>query len=703
MGLIIGSGWQIGNGYTYNLQPTAIAGPTTTVSGYQNSGIASFYPFSSVTNGTLPYTYYVSAGTLPTGITLDSSSGLVSGTPTVLQSAANVTFSVRDSLNEIAATTSTVGFTVNAALTAVAGATTTVLATQNSAITSFNPFSSVSGGYTPYTYLVSAGTLPPGITINPSTGLVSGTPTALQSAANVTFSVRDVNNVVASTTSTVSFTVSVTPISAVAGNTTPLSVQQNTAITSFNAFTSVSNGTVPYTYYVSSGTLPIGIILNSGNGLVSGTPNTVQSAANVTFSVRDVNNVVASTTTTRSFEVTVIPISAVAGSTTTVSATQNSAITSFNAFTSVSNGTVPYTYYVSTGTLPPGITINSSTGLVSGTPNTAQSAANVTFSVKDVNNVVASTTTTTSFTVTSASSPYSVNYLIIAGGGGGGGSCFTGFGGGGGGAGGLKQGAVTLTTGTIYTVTVGSGGAGGCNPISPTGFGSANLGGGTQGNPSSFSGAPITTISTTGGGRGGGGGIGAPGTGKGGPGGSGGGPGSGISPPINFPGGCGSPGQGFGGGGGGPTSAGSGGGATGPGFIRTVPGAPSGAGYTWPYTGVTYASGGGYGGFPNLSVAPGGGGIGGPPTGPYCGAPGTAGTGGGGGGGGRAPGPAPTGRGKGGRGGSGVVILTVPNTAYPTVVAPGAAVSTPPNAPGQTVLTYSAASPSSPGSYPFTA
>ena len=588
-------------------------------------------------------------------------------------------------------------------ITATAGATTTVTGYQNTAITSFSPFSSVTDGTTPYTYYVSSGALPTGVTIDSSSGLVSGTPTVTYATASVVFSVRDVNNVVASTTSTVSFTVSVTPISAVAGNTTPLSVQQNTAITSFNSFTSVSNGTVPYTYFVSSGILPIGIILNSGNGLVSGTPNTVQSAANVTFSVKDVNNVVASTTTTRSFEVTVIPISAVAGSTTTVSATQNSAITSFNAFTSVSNGTTPYTYYVSTGTLPPGITISSSTGLVSGTPNTAQSAANVTFSVKDVNNVVASTTTTTSFTVTSASSPYSVQYLVIAGGGGGGGSCFTGFGGGGGGAGGLKQGSVTLTTGTNYTVSVGAGGAGGCNPISPTGFGSANLGGGTQGSSSTFSGTPISPISTVGGGYGGGGGIGAPGTGKGGPGGSGGGPGSGISPPVNFPGGAGTCGQGFGGGGGGPTAAGSGGGAGGTGFIRTPTGAPSGAGYTWPYTGVTYASGGGYGGFPLLSVAPGGGGIGGPPTGPYCGAPGVASSGGGGGGGGRAPGPAPTGRGKGGRGGSGVIILAVPNVAYPTVSAPGATVSTPPNAPGMTVLTYATPGPSTPGSFTFTA
>jgi hypothetical protein len=39
-------------------------------------------------------------------------------------------------------------------------------------------------------------------------------------------------------------------------------------------------------------------------------------------------------------------------------------------------------------------------------------------------------------------------------------------------------------------------------------------------------------------------------------------------------------------------------------------------------------------------------------------------------------------------GGGGVVIIAVPNAQYPTVSAPGAAVSTPPAAPGMTVLTY---------------
>jgi hypothetical protein len=303
MTLSIGPGITLGPGITITLPITATAGNTTSVSVIQNTAISSFSPFASVINGTQPYTYFVSSGTLPTGITINASTGVVSGTPTVAYPLANVVFSVKDSEDVIAETTSTVAFTVTPPISAVAGATSTVSGYQNSAINSFNPFSSVTGGTLPYTYFISAGALPAGITINSSTGLVSGTPTTTYSTANVTFSVQDANSVVASTTKTVGFTVNAA-LTATAGATTTVSVPQNTAISSFNPFSSVTGGFTPYTYFVSAGTLPNGITINPSTGLVSGTPTTVQGAANVTFSVRDVNNVTAATTRIVSFTVT---------------------------------------------------------------------------------------------------------------------------------------------------------------------------------------------------------------------------------------------------------------------------------------------------------------------------------------------------------------------------------------------------------------
>ena len=103
---------------------------------------------------------------------------------------------------------------------------------------------------------------------------------------------------------------------------------------------------------------------------------------------------------------------------------------------------------------------------------------------------------------------YSADFLVIAGGGGGG---FDRGGGGGAGGyrnsystepsggGGSSETSLSLSAGTIYTITVGSGGAGGNVSVK-----------GANGNDSSISGSDITDITSTGGGGAGGGGSGGP-------------------------------------------------------------------------------------------------------------------------------------------------------------------------------------------------
>ena len=679
--------------FTVNVALSATAGATTTVTGEQTLAITGFNTFSSVTGGYTPYVYGTVSGTLPTGITLNTGNGFVSGTPSVASSA-TVVFKVTDNLSTIAGTTATVSFSIATRISAVAGVTTSVFAQQNTAITNFNPFSSVSNGVGAYTYYVSSGTLPTGVTLNASTGQVSGTPTATQVASNVIFAVRDSLNVSAATTVTVAFTVRA-GISAVAGATTTVSAVQSTAITSFNAFTSVSNGYTPYVYSVSSGTLPSGITLNSSTGLISGTPTATYATASVTLRVTDAQGYVAATTTTVSFTVNAT-ITATAGATTTVSVAQNTAITSFNPFASVSGGYPPYTYYTSSGTLPTGITLNTSTGLVSGTPTVIQAASNVVFRVRDSQSTSAATTVTVSFTVTTPPpSPYTVNYLVVAGGGGGGGGGGPPGGpgqtsnsatGGGGGGGGVRAGCLAVDPTTGYPVVIGSGGTGGLdstpNPALP--------GAATAGGSSTFS-----TITSTGGGAG----AGYiyypfapnPGTFRrcGSSGGSGGGATAvgvpTLGPPTGYfgysapPGSPGTPGQGNPGGisggtsgvgsvnlaggmggGGGAGAAGGNGGTGNPAPTGNQRGGPGGAGYTWPVNGVIYGGGGGGSGRCQPSPAPAGnGGPGGGGTGGWgpkgvnsSGSPGTTNRGGGGGGGSCNPG---------GAGGPGIVLISYTN------------------------------------------
>jgi hypothetical protein len=233
---------------------------------------------------------------------------------------------------------------------------------------------------------------------------------------------------------------------------------------------------------------------------------------------------------------------------------------------------------------------------------------------------------------------YSASYLVVAGGGGGGTS---GGVGGGGGAGGLLTGTSTFTPGTVYTATIGAGGASY-----------------TSGADTSFTG--VTTA--LGGGRGGGNNGGEL---NGASGGSGGGA-PGQTGNSYGSGGAGTSGQGFAGGGNFNLpnyGSGGGGGASAVGATGSVNNSGNGgAGTASSITGssVTYAGGGGGGATPSGAAA-GSGGAGGGGAGGALSSAGTAGsanTGGGGGGGSNGTGNV------GGAGGSGVVIISVPTANY---------------------------------------
>jgi hypothetical protein len=320
------------------------------------------------------------------------------------------------------------------------------------------------------------------------------------------------------------------------------------------------------------------------------------------------------------------------------------------------DGSSTITYEIVSGALPTGLSLNTSTGAITGTPTGSTGSYTITISATDSGSNAVNRT----FTQTLNPNALVVEYVVVAGGGGAGGGHGGGGGGGGmrstvtgtGGSGSLET-ELSLATNTSYTVTVGAGGT----------FGNGYDAQAPNNDGRSGSNSVFATITSTGGGGGGGGDTSTTySTGK--TGGSGGG-GAGHVP--NSVGGAASPsGQGFAGGNGtGPSgqSAGGGGGASAAGgnaSSSTVAGA-GGAGRASSISGssVTYAGGGG-GGSTSGGTA-GAGGIGGGGSGsngnPFAtaGVAGTTNTGGGGGGG---AGGAPSGGfPKGGAGGSGIVIV----------------------------------------------
>jgi len=121
-------------------------------------------------------------------------------------------------------------------------------------------------------------------------------------------------------------------------------------------------GTVPYTWSIVSGTLPVGLSLNSSSGLISGTPTT---SGTKSFTVQAMDNKGNSTTTDLSINVTVVNITTTSLKSWTVN------LSGYKDTLVATGGTAPYTWSISSGYLPIGLSLDNSTGVISGTPTTA--------------------------------------------------------------------------------------------------------------------------------------------------------------------------------------------------------------------------------------------------------------------------------------------------------------------------------------------
>lgn len=124
-----------------------------------------------------------------------------------------------------------------------------------------------------------------------------------------------------------------------------------------------TGGLAPYTFGVLSGNLPAGLTLSTG-GVISGTPTTT-GTSNFTVQVLDAET--PAVTATQSYSVTVIPALSITTSTLPAANIGISYATTIVA----TGGVSPYTFAVTTGSLPAGLTLNPSTGVLSGTPSAA--------------------------------------------------------------------------------------------------------------------------------------------------------------------------------------------------------------------------------------------------------------------------------------------------------------------------------------------
>jgi hypothetical protein len=225
---------------------------------------------------------------------------------------------------------------------------------------------SASGGSGTYTWR--ATNLPPGLTIG-ATGAITGTPTGSSNTYTVTATAKDSNGITASNAASIQINATL----AVTCLPNPLPAA-SLGETYAGATCTASGGVGTYTYSASTA-FPSGININSSSGAVSGTP-TVSGGFSPVVKVTDSNG----GTFTQSLSLTVNGALSITASGTLPQATVGVAYSGSPATATGGSGGIAW----SATSLPPGLTINSSTGVISGTPTSnSGSPYSVTVTVTD--------------------------------------------------------------------------------------------------------------------------------------------------------------------------------------------------------------------------------------------------------------------------------------------------------------------------------
>ncbi|MGO8826497.1 MAG: fibronectin type III domain-containing protein [Acidimicrobiales bacterium] len=299
----------------------------------------------AVSGGTGTYTWSVTGGSLPDGLSLDPSSGAVTGFPTAA-GAATFTLVATDTDGGSAIQPESVEIVGGPAVTSAPLPGGEVGAADDAT-------PAVSGGTAPYTWSVTGGSLPEGLSIDPSSGAITGTPTTPQTAT-FTLVVRDALGQEATQGESIAI--------ATAPSITSEDLPGGEVGLSYDATPAADGGTAPYTWSVTEGSLPAGLILDPSTGEITGTSTTTGTA---TFTLEATDADGESATQLESIDI----LTAVSFTSAPLPGGEVGAV--YDATSAVSGGTGTYTWSLTGGALPAGLILDPSTGEITGVPTTA--------------------------------------------------------------------------------------------------------------------------------------------------------------------------------------------------------------------------------------------------------------------------------------------------------------------------------------------
>ena len=377
------------------------AAPSITTTSLPNATVGGTYNQSvTFTGGHGPFTWNISVGALPAGFAINPGTGVItSASVPNAPGTSSFTVQVVDSSNPAQSATKALSISIVTGPLAVTAATLPTGAVGDVyQLTNLG----ASGGVPPYTWSITTGALPTGLNPLSSGGQISGTPTA-SGTFNFTAKVTDSS----STTATGNFSITVNAALAVTTSSLPPGTQ-GTTYTSTNL--NATGGVTPYTWTINSGALPTGIML-TGN-TISGLP-TVSGTFPITFKVTDAAGGTALSSGLNIVLAAEPPLMVTTTNSNLPAGTINAAYSTSNL--NASGGIQPYTWSITSGSLPTGMNPLSSSGQISGTP-TATGTFNFTVKVTDSTTPTANTNTASlSITVNAVSTCGSGSESLLTG------------------------------------------------------------------------------------------------------------------------------------------------------------------------------------------------------------------------------------------------------------------------------------------------
>jgi hypothetical protein len=318
-----------------SITETVDAAPAITSSAAATFTMGSDGSFTVTATGT-PSPSITENGTLPEGVTFNSSTDVLSGTPTQ-EGVFHVTFTASNGVSPNAVQEFTL--TINAAPAFTSTESTTFTKGSEGSFT-------VTASGTPSPSITENGTLPAGVTFNSSTDVLSGTPTQ-EGTFPITFTAH--NGVGSDAVQQFTLTVDAAPVFTSSDMTTFTKGSEG-------SFTVTASGT-PSPSISESGKLPAGVSFNTSTDVLSGT-STEEGVFPITFTAS--NGVGSDAVQQFTLTVDAAPVFTSSDMTTF---TQNAK----GSFHVTAAGT-PKPSISESGTLPKGVTFNPMTGELSGTP-----------------------------------------------------------------------------------------------------------------------------------------------------------------------------------------------------------------------------------------------------------------------------------------------------------------------------------------------